>query len=109
MQIPGAAQGGGQPQRPVLELVTGIGVGAGGAAADLLGHPGQAVQVLAARRRGEQDHVRVRPALLGQQIGPAGDLPRPRHADRAAGQGIRDRAMVSQGRIEASAALAPGG
>ena len=96
VQLPGAAQGGAQPQRPVLEPVTGAGVGAGGAAADLLGQPGQAVQVRAAGRRGQQDHVRVPPALFGQQIGPAGDLPRPRHGDRAAGQGGGDRGMISQ-------------
>ncbi len=46
-------------------------------------------QVRAALSGGEQDHVRIMTGLGGQQVGPVGDLPRPRHRDRTRPRGRR--------------------
>ena len=96
VQFPGPAQRGGQPQRPVGEPAVAVAVRAGGPAPDLLGQVGQGGQVRAAGGGGEQDHVRVAAAFCGEQVGPLGDLPGPRHADLPAGQRVGDRGMLGQ-------------
>ena len=110
VQAAGAAEGGGQPQGAVIEPVAGVGVRAGGAAADLLGEAGQAVQVGAAAGGGEQDDVGVGAVLLGELVGPGGDLPRPRGRQGAVGEGGGDRGVLLEAahRCEAGAGGGPG-
>ena len=96
VQLPGAAQGGGQPQGAVREPAVIVAVGAGGPAPDLLRQVGEGGQVGAVGGGGEQDHVGVGAAAGGEQVGPLGDLPRPRHRDLPAGQRGGDRGMVTE-------------
>ena len=91
-QHPGAPERGLQPHGPVLErlilaswpsllvlvLVLGPGQGAG---VDLPGQPGQVRHIRAARRRPQQDRIRVLLALQRQLVGPAADGPGDRLRD----------------------------
>ena len=90
VESPGAAQGGLEPELPVLEPVIPVTVGLGEAAPHLLGQPGQVGQFGAAGRGGEQDLVGVVAGVLGQLVGPVADLPRPRRGDPAVGQRVGD-------------------
>ena len=94
-EFPGAAQGDIEPQAAVGEPV-GVAVRAGQVAAHLLGQGGQAGQVSAARRGGEQDRVGGGAVVFGQQVGPVADLPRPRLRDRAVAQCVRDGGVRGQ-------------
>ena len=78
VEPPGPAQGGLQPELPVLEPVIPVAVGLGEPAAHLLGQPGQVGEFGAAGRGAEQDLVGVAAGVLGQQVGPVADLPAPR-------------------------------
>ena len=70
-----------------LSLSSSCGEGAG---VDLPGQPGQVRHIRAARRRPQQDRVRVFLALLGQLVRPAADGPRDRLRDLPGGQRLRD-------------------
>ncbi len=83
-QDPGALERGLQLHRPVAErlvlvLVFVLGEGPG---VDLPGQPGQVRHIRAARRRPEQDRVRVLLAVRRELVGPAADGPRDRLRDR---------------------------
>ena len=81
----GAAEGGGEPDRPVVEPVI-AGVGGGVAAVLLLGDPRQAGQVRPGRGGGQQLGVGAGLVLVGQDVGPVGDLPGPRQRQLPGGQ-----------------------
>ena len=96
VEAPGATEGGLQPHPPVREPVTVIVVGLGQPAPHLLRQRAQVGQRGPGRGRAEQDLVRVPPVLLGQQIGPVADLPRPRRRQRPGGQRPGHRRMRRQ-------------
>ncbi len=78
VQPAGAAQGGPQPDLPVLEpglAVTGV---RAQALPHLRGQRAQVRQLRAARRGSEQDQVRVVAGGLREQVRPVANLPRPR-------------------------------
>ena len=106
-QHPGAAERGLHPDGPVRERLILLLAGAllrvpvlvldlvfgEGAGVDLPGQPGQVRHIRAARRRPQQDRIRVFPALLGQLVRPAADGPRDRLRDLPGGQRRGDLRM----------------
>ena len=95
-QPPGSADGGLQPHRPVIKPVrAGIGTGAG-PLDHLLRQRGQIRQARAAPGGGQQDPVRIRPAVLRQLIGPRTQGLRPRAAQLASCERVGDQRMGGQ-------------
>jgi hypothetical protein len=95
-QPPGPADRGLQPHRPVIKPVrAGIGTGAG-PLDHLLRQSGQIRQARAAPGGGQQDPVRIRPAVLRQLIGPLTQGLRPRAAQLASCERGGDQRMSGQ-------------
>ena len=97
VQLPGAAEGGVQPHPPVREPVIAVVVGPAQPAPHLLGQRAQVGQRPRRRPpRASRIYIRVRRVLLGQQVGPVADLPRPRRRELPGGQRPADRRMRRQ-------------
>ncbi len=112
-QVPGqparAAEGRRVVQGPVGEPVIGaVVVGGGGAAPDLFRELAQCGQVQAGGCGGGQDRVRVGAGACGQEVGPVGQLPRPRHRHPAPGQRPARAGCSPRRRAHVTAAFAAG-
>ena len=95
VEFPGAAERGLQTQPPVIEAVI-VAVGRGEAAAHLVGQGAQTGQVRTGRRGTQQDLIGVAAVLLGQQVAPFAQLPRPGGRDPPGGQRLANRRVVTK-------------